>query len=136
MAIQSRLWESRDSAVRKARRTTYFLKSYALSAHAKLKDMLEEDALISSKLLISSPEEDLLQEPTQEMRLAYVSAITDFFTITHENSAGSYLEHGHKSTTTTSTRKASPRRKSTGKSGSTSSKGSKTVKSQSKKQGA
>lgn len=91
------------------------LRSSVSEARARLKAMREEDALINSRLLISLPEDDLLREPTPEMRSAYVSHITDFSTTTLESFPISYLEPGLKSITISFIKRVLLRQRSTGK---------------------
>jgi translation elongation factor EF-Tu-like GTPase len=81
---------------------------------AKLRDMLAEDALTSSKLLISSPEEDRLLVLIPETDSAFVFRTTDFSMITHENLAGSYLIPGRDNITINCTQNPSLQPKLTG----------------------
>lgn len=117
-------WQSNDTKKRKLRPMFYSVRSSGHKAYAKLTAMVEEDAPVVSKLLISYPEDTMLSEPTPEMRFAYVADITSGSATTQGSSQDSSPKPGRRNTTTKSTKKASSRRSSktsTGKSVSTSS---------------
>lgn len=82
---------------------------------AKRKVLARRNARRNFRQRISSLGDEPLLEPTSEMRSAYVSSITATSTITHVSSASTSPGRGRRNTTTKSTKKASPPRKSSGK---------------------
>lgn len=111
-----------SNATKESRRKPilYSVKLFGDKALVKLRDMHSEDVKVVSNALILSPEDTLLQEPTPEMRSAYVRHITSGSPTTLESFHISYLEHGRSPITTRSTKATARRSKLTGKRGSTS----------------